>query len=272
MKGTPYRDDRVHKARRSRRERERGRLRFVWVLIAMALAAIPEDGWCSSATELFQEATDSYRAGDITHAALLFRESAKAKPSSGALQNLGTAEWKNQRTGHAVLAWEQSLWIDPFNHAVRNNLRFVRRVAQLESPDLSWHEVVSTWLPVNWWTWMAGVSFWFAVGVGALPGLLRWRKAAWQQALAAFSLAVFLLSMPAQFGVESRSRIGFIIQKNTPLRLTATDEAQYVTRLQAGEPARLERSRGKFILIRTSRARGWVESGQFGLICPRQRL
>ncbi len=235
----------------------------VWVLGCNA-------GLCSPASDLFQEAAESYSAGDYTHAALLFRESAKARPSAGALQNLGTAEWKNLRTGPAVLAWEQSLWVYPHSSTVRNNLRFARKVAQLESPDLAWYEVVSTWLPINWWAWISGLSFWFAVGIGTLPGLLRFRKAAWQQALAAFGLAVFLLSVPAQFGVETRSRLGFILEKNTPLRLTATDEAQYITRLQAGEPARMERSRGKYVLIRTNHSRGWIEKGQFGLICPRE--
>jgi hypothetical protein len=128
---------------------------------------------------------------------------------------------------------------------------------------------VSTWLPVNWWAWIAGLTFWLAVGAGTLPGILRWRKAAWQQAVAALALAVFLLSLPAQLGVDTRSRIGFVLLKDTPLRLTATHEAQFVTRLSAGDPARLERVRGNFLLIRTSRAVGWVEKDQFGLICPR---
>jgi len=225
-------------------------------------------GLGASPSELFQEATESYRAGDIGHAALLFRESARARPSSGALQNLGNSEWHNGRTGYAVLAWEQSLWLDPFNSAVRNNLRFARKVAQLEAPELGWYEVVSTWLPVNWWAWIAGLSFWFAVGVGTLPGILRLRKTAWQQALAAFGLAVFLLSIPAQFGVQTRSRIGFVLAKNTPLRLSPTDDAQYLTRLQAGDPVRLERNRGKYVLIRTNRTLGWVQSDQMGLTCP----
>lgn len=225
-------------------------------------------GFCASANQLFREATESYRAGDMTYAALLFRESVLRRPSSGALQNLGNAEWKNRRTGQAVLAWEQALWLDPFNQAARNNLRFVRRVAQLEAPDLAWYEVVSTWLPVNWWAWITGFSFWFAVGVGALPGLLRWRKAAWQQALAAFALAVFLLSVPAHFGVETRSRLGFILEKNTPLRLSPTDDAQFLIRLQAGESARLERAHGKYVLIRANRMLGWVQADQLGLTCP----
>ena len=80
---------------------------------------------------------------------------------------------------------------------------------------------------------------------------------------------VFLLSVPAQIGVHTRSRIGFILQKDTPLRLTPTLEAQAVTRLAPGEPARWVRARGNYVLIRTSRTRGWIEREQLGLICPR---
>jgi hypothetical protein len=120
---------------------------------------------------------------------------------------------------------------------------------------------------VNCWGWMASLSLWLAVGLGLLPGLLHWHKVAWQQAVAAFVLVVFLLSLPALLGVDTRSRIGFVLQKDTPLRLTPTDDAQYITRLAAGEPARLERTHGHFCLVRTNRALGWVVQEQFGLIC-----
>jgi hypothetical protein len=58
-----------------------------------------------------------------------------------------------------------------------------------------------------------------------------------------------------------------VLQKETPLRLTATYEAQTITRLAAGEPGRWERSRGPFVLIRTAEGhRGWIEREQLGLI------
>ena len=127
--------------------------------------------------------------------------------------------------------------------------------------------MISTWLPANWWAWIAGVSLWLAVGMVMLPGILRLRKAAWHQAVAAFCLMVFLLSIPAYIGLQTRSRIGFVLQPDTLLRLTPTLEAQAVTRLAAGEPARLVRTRGTYVLLRTSRTLGWVERAQCGLIC-----
>ncbi len=218
--------------------------------------------------EKFRLGVEAYHEASYAAAADAFAAAAVLHPASGTLQNLGNAQWQRGDAGPAILAWERALWLDPFNAAARNNLRFARRAAQVESPELTWYEVVSTWLPVNWWAWIAGLSFWLAVAAGTLPGLLRFRKAVWQQAVAAFALAIFLLSLPAHVGVDTRSRLGFVLQKDAPLRLTPTEEAQYVTRLAAGEPARVERSRGKFLLVRTSRARGWVTREQFGLTCP----
>ncbi len=218
---------------------------------------------------LFRDGANAYRAAEYAHAAESFRQSAALEPGSGALQNLGNAEWQCRRKGAAILAWEQTLWLDPFNHAARQNLRFARKTAQLEAPDLAWYEVVSSWLPVSWWAWIAGASLWLAVGVGTFPGILRRRKATWHQAAAAFGLMVFLLSVPALVGVQTRSRLGFALQKDTPLRLTPTLEAQAITHLAAGEPARYVRARGNYVLIRTNRALGWVARDQFGLTCPR---
>ena len=221
----------------------------------------------ASPDALFRAGTDAYRAANYSGAAQSFLESASLHPAAGTLQNFGLAEWQLGRAGGAILAWEQSLWLDPFNKPAQANLRFARKTAQLEAPELAWYEVVSTWLPVNWWAWIAGISFWLAVAVTMLPGIFRRPKAAWHQAVAALSLTAFLLSVPAHVGVYTRSRIGFVLQKDTPLRLTPTQEAQALTRLAAGEPARWQRTRGNYVLIRTSRAAGWIERGQFGLIC-----
>jgi tetratricopeptide (TPR) repeat protein len=130
----------------------------------------------------FRDGASAYHAGDYPKAAEAFRQSATRSPGSGTLQNLGLAEWQRGRIGDAIVAWEQSLWLAPWNESARTDLRFARKAAQLESPELSWNEVISTWLPVNWWAWIAGVSLWIAVGVGILPGVLRRPKAAWHQA------------------------------------------------------------------------------------------
>jgi hypothetical protein len=235
------------------------RLAFVLLFAGFHAAAGPET---------FAEGVDAYRNGDFERAARAFRDSADAQPAAGTLQNLGNAEWQRGRAGNAILAWEQALWISPHDANVRNNLRFARDVAQLESPELTWCEEVSLWLPATAWAWITGISLWVAVGMLTLPGVLRVSRAPWQQAVAALSLGVFLFSLPAQYGTITRARVGFVLEKDTPLRLTPTAEAEAVTRLAAGEPARELRRRGNYILLRTNRTTGWVEKSQFGRIGP----
>lgn len=234
--------------------------------VCLAGFLVAGNGLSAPADALFRFGTNSFNAGEYVQAATAFAQAAALEPSGGTLQNLGLADWQCGRTGPAILAWEQALWVDPFNQPARMNLRFARRIAQLEGPDLNWAEVVSSWLPANWWAWVGGISLWTAVGVSTVPGLLRLRKAAWHQAVAAFGLALFLLSFPAHIGINSRSKIGFVLFKDVPLRLTPTAEAQVITRLAAGESGRVERIRGNYLLIRASHTAGWVERSQFQLI------
>ena len=240
-------------------------LKFVWILV---LGPWSFSTFAAQSTGLFQDAAQAYKNHNYIRAAKLFRQSASQQPAAGTLQNLGNAEWQRGLAGPAILAWEQALWLDPRSDEARSDLVFGRKNAQVETPEMAWYEVVSTWLPPNWWAWIAGISFWTAVGMAILPGILRRRKAAWHQAVAAFGVMIFLLSLPAHAGVYTRSRIGFVLEKNTPLRLTPTTDSQMVTHLAAGEPVRCESTRGKYVLVHNSRTRGWLERGQCGLICP----
>lgn len=237
--------------------------------IAVLLFLCALDASAAPITDRFNAGLEAYQAGDFAQAAQAFRDSVKAQPASGTLQNLGNAEWQHGRTGYAILAWEQALWVNPFDRNARNNLRFARETAQLEAPELAWYEVGSAWLPAHGWAWMAAGSLWLVVGTLTLPAILRWRKSPWQQAVAALGLVVFLLSIPAHAGVLTRSRAGFVLEKDTTLRLTPTAEGEAVARLAAGEPGRQVRGRGNYLFIRTSRGAGWVERDQFGLVCPK---
>ncbi len=234
------------------------------LLLALCLGQIG----VGAATTNDVAALSAYRNGDYSVAANLFVEAAAQQPAAGTFQNLGLAEWQRNRRGHAVLAWEQSLWVDPFNDAARENLRYARKTAQLEAPQLTWYEAASLWLPVNAWALVAGGSLWFAVAMMRLPRILRWRRANWHQALAAAGFAVFLICLPSLYGIHTRSKLGFVLEKETPLRLTPTRDAQTILLLADGQPARWVRARGDYALIATSYGEGWIERTKLGLVCP----
>lgn len=227
--------------------------------LAQAAAPAPETA--------FQQASAAYARGAYSDSAVRWSDLARERPSAGAFHNLGNAEWKRGRVGYAVLAWERAQWLDPYDASTRANLRFARKSAQFSMPDLAWYEVCSTWLPVNAWAWIASGGFWLAVGLVALPGIFRWRKAGWHQAVSAAAFALFLLAVPALLGVHTRARLGVIRLADTPLRLTPTGEAQAVAKLPAGEVVRWERSRRDYLYVRAGNdAAGWVRRSEFGAI------
>lgn len=220
----------------------------------------------ASVTIEFEQGKAAYEKGDFSSARQQFSFCVRNELSAGAFQNLGNAYWQLGQTAPAIISWERALRLDPFARAAENNLKFARETAQLEAPDLTWCEIAAGWLPAHWWGWLAGGSLWFAVAMLMLPGILRWRRSATQQALVALGLGVFLLTVPANYGVWTRAQFGVVLEAETPLRYTPTADAEPMTRMAAGEPARVVRQRGKYLLIQTRRAEGWVEGSRFGLI------
>lgn len=237
---------------------------FIFIILAMCLNI-----FAASSTKDFSAACTAYEGGNFEAAKQLFERKTKASPSGGAFLNLGNTEWRLGNTAAAIVAWERALLLNPFDGNAENNLRFARENAQLESPELTWCEIAAGWLPANLWAWLACGSLWFAVGAMIVPGVLRWRRSATQQAVVALSLGILLLTLPANYGVVTRSQTGFVLERETPLRLTPTAEAEAVTKLAAGEPGRVVRERGNYLLIRTRRTTGWVERDGFALIAPR---
>ncbi len=245
-------------------------LRSIQLLLSVGVLL----GYCyeargSDVANLLKRGVAAYEQKDFLLASKLFAESAAAGTSAGAFQNLGNAEWQNAHTAEAIVAWERALLLNPRSSDVQNNLKFARESAQLESPEMTWCEVTASWLPSRIWAWLACGSLWFAVGAMIVPGVLRWRRSATHQAVIALSLGLLLLTLPANYGVVTRSHIGFVLKRETPLRLTPTAEAEASTKLAAGEPGRVLRERGKYLLIRARRTTGWVERECFTFVTPR---
>lgn len=238
------------------------------ILVAALVCFAQTSG--AAANDFFARGVELSRAGQFPEAAAAFEESAQMQPTAGTLVNLGIAEWRRGHAGAAILAWEQAQWIDPFDPRAGADLKFARQAAQLDAPQLKWFETASTWLPPNAWAWLAGASLWLAAGLLMLPGILRRRKAGWQQALAALAFGFFLFCITANLGVVSRTQTGFVLKKNAALLLTPTREAEVVSTLNAGAPARRLRTRGNYFFIRTAFAAGWISREQFGLVCPEQ--
>ena len=231
---------------------------------AAAFAEAPDDR--------FEKATRAMGDGDYGEAAYQLRELvSEGNFSHGALHNLGNAEWKVVRPGHAILAWERAALINPHDTNTAANLAFARHKAELPIPTLSWTESYSTWLSPNVWLGAASLGFWGGVMLLTLPRLLGARRADWHQGIAALSLTAFLFTIPALFGLSRRGNLGVALEDATPLRLTPTREGEELVKLPAGELARVEKERGNYLYVRADGDRaGWVRREEFERIWSRR--
>jgi hypothetical protein len=236
----------------------------------LALLAVAQDSFAAVETH-FSAGVTAYEAGQFELAAQNFSASPAETAASGTLLNLGLANWRCGRIGGAILAWEQVAWLDPFNRDARNNLSFARETASVDALELTWYEEASTWLPVNWWTWLAVGSLWLAMAFVTLPGFFRMRKAAWHQTVAALSLGVFILSLAPSVGIVTRSNVGIVLENQTSLRLTPTQSAESTASLPSGEPVRELRRHGDYFFVHTQNGNGWVEQRQIGFLVPTVR-
>jgi tetratricopeptide (TPR) repeat protein len=243
------------------------KMRICPTLLLLALLALLQNCFASG-DDRFRAGVAAYDAGQYEPAAQAFRGSLAGQTTAGTLLNLGLADWQCGRPGGAILAWEQAAWLDPFDSAAANNLLYAREAAQVNPLEMTWYEEASTWLPANWWTWLAGGSLWLAVALVTLPGFFRIRKADWHQTVSALSLAVFLLGLAPSIGIVTRSKIGIVVENNTVLCLTPTQSAEVIASLPPGEPVRELRQRGDFLFVHAQSGDGWIERRQIGFLVP----
>ena len=97
---------------------------FIWLL---ALLAVAQNIFAAGETR-FQAGVAAYAAGQFEPAAKAFTDSLAEKTAPGTLLNLGLADWRCDRTGEALLAWQQAAWLDPFDRAAAG--RSLRRFGQ----------------------------------------------------------------------------------------------------------------------------------------------
>jgi len=178
------------------------------LLLTLAAQTVPA-GNLTPAEQQFQAGLVAYQAGDFSLAAESFRAAVGERPAAGVYQDLGDAEWQQGRVGPAIVAWEQALWLSPQNAAAENNLKYARTLGQIDAPELTWYEVISTWLPSGWWALLTAFSLWLVADLLARPGITRRRRTGWPAVAQPRTVAEALLApgetAPARVAGRSRA-------------------------------------------------------------------
>jgi len=195
----------------------------------------------------FSTANAAYAAGKYTDAKqgyeTLIREGDYA---ANLFYNLGNAEWRLHDAGHAVLAYERALAIQPDGPEARANLAFVQKQtgAQL-FPAKSWQVIFP---PVNLSTlaWALVLALWVAL-LSFLAIWLRWvQDGTWAGLAAVVALLVAGYLGAAIWQGEKRLRTAIVVAAKVDARYAPADNSALADTLPAGSEVRILQNSGEW--------------------------
>ena len=200
---------------------------------------------------------------------MLTAPASAAEVSPGGLYNAGNAAARAGEVGPAVLAYEQSLALDPRNAATAANLALVRKQAELPTPEVGRLLRWARQLPLRWWLALGAIGGWLAVGALVFAGqghLPRWLT------VSAVTLGVVLGagSGAALAGYHFDREAVIVLADDTPLQVAPAASADRAAFARAGERAVRLSIRESYTEIRLPDGRhGWAPTARVGSVWGR---
>ena len=223
----------------------------IWACLGVALA---------SPVEALEEANALYASGRYGEAAEQYAALAEAGHKSGdVFYNLGNSLHREGRLGHAVLAWEMALSLNPRDGDAAANIRIALRGAG-ESAERGFSRsgplFLNQTLSSKEQSILAALLF-FALGVLAL--VARKKDLAW-------GIPSVLMGLPASYLLvsiawsHSQSPLGVVLEPETPLRSAlGVDRGVELQRLGWGKAVRILDETEDHLLVELSDGEsGWV--------------
>jgi tetratricopeptide (TPR) repeat protein len=226
--------------------------------VALLLAA-PVDARPQDVDPAFADGIALYDAGQYAEAADAFARYVRARRGDPAgWYNLGAAEHRAGRPGHAIQAWLAGLRLDPRNRDTRHNLRVAGA-----APELVAHVAPPLPLRPDEMLLLASLAWFLALGV-VTAGVLRNRRTGVAPAAAGMVAALGLLAAGWH---TARPADTLVVLEPASLRVGPNLHAETLATLEPGTGVvRLTRE-GPWTRARTlDGLEGWLEAASAGSI------
>lgn len=177
--------------------------------------------------------------------------------------NLGNALSGMGEFGPAALHYERALAINPTKAEIAANLALARRSAGLPGRrPAGWMEEWALNLPLRYWTLVAFVGGWIALGLIVLPPLFKGYSPL-ALGLASLGALAFVAALFGIAGWHQQSRWQIVLLPEAPLLAAPLDDSADIRRLPAATGVLPERHHERWTYVRTeSGDYGWIESKQ----------
>ncbi len=227
------------------------------------------------ANSLFDSANADFEANRFEDAALAYRELAEAGHISAELYfNLGTAKYRLDQNGEAILWMKRALVVDPDMPEARQSLTFLRsRIGFFEFAESRFDRFIRS-LPPSFGKWATSLAVWSSLILMSLATFstrLRGRRSTLITFALVSAMGAFVGSRIGQYratkvGIENVSTI----TGSGVVALTApVPEAKSVVDLPPGSEVRILRDAGAWQYAEIpGNLRGWVRAESLQPIWP----
>lgn len=243
-------------------------------LVLGSLGVVPAYAEVSDPTGVFSQANAAYVAGRYDEAAAQYRQLAEnGYASPDVLFNLGTAELRAGRRGHAILAFERALRVDPqdedaaFNLAEAMKGNVDRIVGEREEESLL--ERIGARVPAN----PAAFAFVILWVVGFVAVALRLVLSRGRGSLLTVGVVCLALSVPvgallgASVWQRERAAYAIVVAASVPVREGPAHDFKPAFEVHEGLKVRVVRVQDGFLRIRLANGiEGWVSAKDVPII------
>lgn len=239
---------------------------------AMALMIFMSGLALGGTTETFRQANADYAEGKYAEAAKSYEQILKADgPRVAVLRNLGSAYFKMDEIGRAILAFERALMLKPHDPDLLANLKIAQDEAAVypASSGSAWHAFLGR-LSARDWSKIALVA-----AILLLPAALAWvfRKGKARLGIALFAIADLAAFGIALAGIDARSEEsdrGIVIGKPATVRISPFETADARGSLSQGREVHLGEKSGGYLWISADGGsqEGWVAEDEVAPLIP----
>ena len=218
--------------------------------------------------EIYNKANEHFAAKDYRNALRLYRELVERGVENAALYyNLGNTYFKTGNAGYAVLYYEKSLELAPFDRDVRANLGNARsslkeRVRPLYNERVyAFFRSFTSLMKPGAVAYLEIFFFLLAVGVANLAILMPYARARLKRSLYT-CLALFALSALGLLwyaGYEKNHPRGIVVEKQVQVLSAPIAESETLFTLYEGTEMRVREERGEWARVTVADGReGWI--------------
>ena len=225
----------------------------------------------ASASDAFTQANEDYEAGRYDQAIEAYEKLLEEGPRVSVLNNLGSAHFRSEDYGRAILAFERALVLSPGDKGISANLKLAQDQAAVypsENPQRSFLQSVG----ISRGT-LAMVALVTSVllPIGALLLMILGKRSAWVLSIVGLNVVILKLALQPMKHDEDPSLRGIVVAKMATVRLSPFEKAEDRGELASGREVTLgEYKNGYFWVDGSSGSlQGWVSEDEVARVVPR---